>query len=323
MIRLGILGTARIARMLFERPLRNVRVVAVGSREQARAATYASEYGIPHAYGSYKELLLSAAIDAVYIPLPHHLHCTYAMLAAEHKKHVLVEKPAALSPSEFRKMHRSCQRHGVLLMEGMMYRFTRVHQRARELVRDGVIGTLRYIDFNWCINAVRIGRAGFRLDPACGGGALRDLGIYGLDFLRFISPSSQPKLLGAWIRRQDPNGIDEFTHALLLTGGAAASVTCAYNTDANYYTISGDEGAIHAPLGLSGRPIENRLQLHLLKGDMRYEEIFAPENPYILEVEHFARCIENGETPLMPEDDTIQNLSLLNIILDRGVRLRA
>ena len=309
--------------MLFQRPLQGVEITAVASREQSRAAAYAGEYDIERVYGSYEELLLDVKLDAVYIPLPPSLHAEYAVKAARAGKHVLVEKPAALTSSEVGRMIRACRRNRVLLMEGLMYRFLPIHRRVKAMIDGGAIGTLRYIDFNWCVNARAMGRTGFRLERTMGGGALYDLGIYGIDFMRFFFPEDRPRLLSACTYRKDRKSVDEFTHAVFNVHGVIAAVTVAYNTDANYYTLSGDKGAIHVPRGVAGRPADTMLQVHLLDGDKRYEERFPAENAYILELEHFARCIEKGEEPLVSPRSSLENIKMLEQVVEKAVYLRA
>ena len=322
MVRVGILGTSRIARLLFERTLKGVKITAVASREQSKATAYARQYDIERAYGSYEELLQDVNLDAVYVPLPQSLHAEYAVKAARAGKHVLVEKPAALTSSEVGRMIRTCKRHRVFLMEGLMYRFLRIHRRVKAMVDEGAIGTLHYIDFNWCVNARAVGRTGFRFERTMGGGALYDLGIYGIDFMRFLFPEDRPRLLSACTFRKDRKSVDEFTHAVFSVHGVIVAVTVAYNTDANYYTLSGDKGAIHVPRGVAGRPVDTMLQVHLLDGDKRYEERFPAENAYILELEHFACCIDKGEEPMVSSRDSRENLAMLEQVFEEAVQLR-
>ncbi len=295
--------------------------MAIASREAARAAEYARLYGIPRSYGNYNDLLGDVGIDAVYIPLPQSLHAEYTVKAARSGKHVLVEKPAALTAREVSSMIHACERHGVLLMEGLMYRFLPIQQRVRQLVGDGTIGRLRYIDFNWCVNARAIGRNGFRFDKRLGGGALYDLGVYGIDFMKFLMPRGKPRLLFAGTYRQNRSSVDEFTHALFAVDGIVVSVTVSYATDANYYTISGEKGSIHVPRGVAGRVVDTLLQVHLLEGDNRYEEHFPAENSYILEMEHFARCIEKGETPVISPRVSLENIRMVEQIIGKSVAL--
>jgi predicted dehydrogenase len=310
MIRIGILGTASIARLFFGTPLCRATIVAVASRDAARAQEFARHYHIPRAYGSYEELLADPGIDAVYIPLPQHLHCVYAIKAAEAGKHVLVEKPAAVSPAEIEQMIRACRDSRVVLMEGFMYRFKTLHRRVRQLVTDGTLGTIRYIDFSWCFNIRKLVRSPFRLEKAAGGGALNDLGIYGLDFLHFLE-LPDPVLVHAMVQRETPDGVDMFTHMTWHAGPACVAITCGYTCDANYYTVCGELGSVTVPGSLSGRIMENVWFLHVLQHDKRIEERFPAENPYVKELDYFAGCIEEGREPETGGEGSLRNLKLI------------
>lgn len=321
MIRFGILGTARVARGLFGRRPGNAEIIAIASRDKTQADTFGDEFGIPRRYGSYLDLLADPDIQAVYIPLPQHLHREYTVKAAQAGKHVLVEKPAALSCQELTEMLDACRSNGVLFMEAFMYRFMRVHNRAKEIVQNGTIGRLRYIDFNFGFHVAARGRIGFRMQKELGGGALYDLGIYGMDFLRFIT-DKEPELLAAWTYRQDSNSIDEFTHAVYRIDEVVATITCSFNTDANYYVLSGERGSISSPVAISGRSLPNVLRVHLLEEENKYEEYFPPENPYAAEVEYFVRCIERGEEPFLGGDNSLRDMQLLENLLQKATPLR-
>lgn len=320
MIRFGILGTAQIARAIFRHPLEGVEVAAIASRDRSRARAFAREFNIPGVFGSYEDLLADSTIDAVYIPLPHHLHTRYAVKAAEAGKHVLLEKPAAPNCRELRSILRACRLHRVLFMEALMYRFLRVHNRAKEIVKQGTIGELRYIDYNLSFDAAARGVTGFRLDRAQGGGALYNLGIYGVDFLRFVS-EGEPEFIRSFMRREEGDGIDLFTHAVYSIGGIVATLTTGFTCDANSYTLAGSLGSIHNPVALSGRYDPQILSIHLHNGNRRYEEPFAAEMPYKWEMEYFARCIEQKEEPFLGPENSLNNMRMIDEIFRKSVPL--
>ncbi len=320
MVRFGVLGTARIARQFLGPPLNNAVVEAVASRERRKAEKFAEEFSIPRAYGSYDQLLTDPDIDAVYIPLPQHLHCEYTVKAARAGKHVLVEKPSALSVAEVKQMIAACQEHRVLFMEAFMYRFMPIHRRVKELVASGLLGKIRYLDFNWCFNVRKLIRSPYRLEKAAGGGALYDLGIYGVEFLRFLTGGS-PSLLSAHTAYAADGGIDLFTHASYQIGDVFGAVTCGYTSDANYYTVSGELGSIVVPGSVSGQFAEKVIQVHLHEADRRYVERFPAVNPYRLEMEYFAECIEMGRAPFLDGENSLRNMELLEELFHRSVRL--
>src|SRR5262245_62824369 len=146
-LRWGILGTARINRMLIP-PLKasaSNRLVAVGSRELARGEAYAREWEIGRVHGSYEALLADPEIDAVYIPLPNHLHAEWTIKAARAGKHVLCEKPLALTVADVDEMVAACRQAGVVLAEGFMYRHHPQTMKVKQLLDDGAIGKLRFL----------------------------------------------------------------------------------------------------------------------------------------------------------------------------------
>jgi predicted dehydrogenase len=319
-IKIGILGTARVARAFFCAPLQNATIVAIASRDQSKADAFGAEFDIPRRYGTYEQLLADPDIQAVYIPLPQHLHCEYTVKAAEAGKHVLVEKPAALSVAEVQTMIGACQNNSVYLMEAFMYRFRRIQQRVQEILASGQVGDIRYIDFNWCMNTSVLQRGAFRMDPKLGGGAMYDLGIYGIDFIRFIT-HAEPTLLNARAHRESSKGVDVFSHAEFRIGNIFATVTVGFNSDANNYTIGGEKGSLFARAAVSGRSAESVLQTHLLGGDTLIEEKFPPENPYITELEYFARCVERHEKPILDGENSLKNLLLFEQILTSAQKI--
>jgi xylose dehydrogenase (NAD/NADP) len=311
MIRFGILGTAKIARAFFRHPLEGVEITAIASRDRERGEQFAREFGIPRVFASYEDLLADPVIDAVYIPLPQHLHAVYCIKAASAGKHILVEKPAALNTRELRSILRSCRLHRVLFMEAFMYRFLRVHNRAREIVLEGTIGPLRYIDFNLSVNAAALGLGGTRFERSMGGGALYDRAIYGADFLRFIT-AAEPGLFRSFMEREPGGGVDLFTHALYRIGPVFAAMTVGFTADANSYTLCGERGSVHNPVAISGRSDPQLLSIHLHDDNRRYQETFPAGMPYKWEMEYFARCIENGEEPFLGPDNSLGDMAMLD-----------
>lgn len=313
MIRYGILGTARIARAFAKEKPNNAEIAAIASRDLDKAKIFAEEFEISTAYGSYEDLIRDKTIDAVYIPLPHHMHKEYTIKCAEVGKHVLCEKPAALSVKEMEEMDSTCKKNGVLFMEAFMYRFLPVHRRAKELVEKGKIGELCYINFNFCINFKSQVLSTFRGDKRVGGGALYDLGVYGINLSRFIT-NKEPEVLESLICRETPDSMDELTCVTLRLGDVVSRVTCSYTTFAYFYTLSGDKGLIHVPTGTTGKMIENKI-IFTPQGDYKEDiEIFKPTNGYRAEAEYFAECIEKGETPILNSEDSIRQLRVIEEI---------
>ncbi len=230
---------------------------------------------------------------------------------------MLVEKPAALSVAEMQSMIAACERHDVCLMEAFMYRFKSIVRRMKEVVASGEIGQVNYIDFNWCFNIRQVVRGRFRLDRSLGGGAMYDLGIYGIDFVRFIT-DTEPQFISATIRRESAAGVDMLSHVQFTAGDALAACTVSLMTDANYVAIGGTLGSVYARAALAGNQVENVLQIHLLKDDVLKEERFPAENPYITELEYFAGCIERKECPFPDGENSVKNLRLVEEVFARA-----
>ena len=203
----GLLGTARINRSLIP-PLRlSVRnnLLAVASRTQGRANAYAEEWAIPRAYGSYEEMLADDEIDVVYIPLPNTLHAEWAIKAAEAGKHVLCEKPLALSVEQVDSMVEASDKAGTVLIEAFMYRFHARTLKVKQMVEDGVIGDLHHIKGGFTFSLNRPGDV--RWDPVLGGGSLWDVGCYPLSFSRYIAGKEPEEVYAYQVLGQ--SGIDE------------------------------------------------------------------------------------------------------------------
>jgi len=316
MIRYGILGAARIARAFAREKLENAEISAVASRDLGKAKTFSEEFGIPTAYGSYDALIRDESIDAVYIPLPHHMHHEYTIRCAEAGKHVLCEKPAALRVQEMEEMNEACKKSGVLFMEAFMYRFLPVHRRVKALVANGKIGKLQYIDFHFCVNFKSQVLGTFRGDKRVGGGALYDLGVYGINLSRFIT-DGEPEVIESHIHRETPESMDELTFFTLRFDDVISRITCSFTTFAYFYSISGDKGLIHVPTGNTGKIIENKL-IYTPQGDYEEEvETFPPVNGYKAEAEYFATCIEKGEVPILNGGDSIRQLSIVEAVLEK------
>jgi len=313
MIRIGILGAARIARALLKEKPFNAEFVAIASRDEAKATLFAKEFNIPKVYGSYEALLADDTIEAVYIPLPHHLHAEYTIRCAEAQKHILCEKPAALSVHEAEAMAEACEKHNVFFMEAFMYRFFSLHQRARERAKANAIGKLRYIDFQFCIFSKPYMEGTFRWEKSLGGGALFDLGIYGIDFSRWIT-GKEPEVVSVEILREHSQAIDEWSRILLRLDDVLSSVTSSYITHVHTYTLSGENGSMHAPTGVVGKWMPTKLIFKSPEHELE-EERFEPENGYKKETEYFAECIRRKKKPELDLANCIANLRVIETAL--------
>jgi predicted dehydrogenase len=229
----ALLGTARINRLLIPaiRSSSRSTLVAVASRDLARADAYANEWKIDWAFGSYEELLDAADIDVVYIPLPNSLHAEWCIRAVEREKHVLCEKPLALTATDVDRIAAAASTGDRTVTEGFMYRHHAQTARVSELVENGAIGTLRVILGGFTYPQSRA--ADVRLEPALGGGCLWDVGCYPVSFAQYVS-GAPPVRVSGW-KQIGPTGVDEaFAGTLTYENGIVcqfhAGFRAAYQT---------------------------------------------------------------------------------------------
>lgn len=306
----GILGTGNIAAQ-FARGLRalvDAELVAVGSRQQASAQTFAASFGAKRAHGSYEALAADPEVEAVYIATPHNLHAENNLLCLAQGKAVLCEKPFTLNADEAKTVIDAARSHELFLMEAMWTRFFPLLTTTREFIGAGRIGEPRLLqaDFGFRTAFDPKHRA---FNPALGGGALLDVGVYPVSFASFIlgSPSAikSSGTLGE-------TGVDE-QNAIILEhpSGAIALLSSAVRTQTEQEAlILGTEGRIrlHAPWW---KP--EKLTLYT---DACEEVIDAPlpHNGYAYEAAEVARCLQAGalESPLMPLDETLTIMHTLD-----------
>lgn len=226
-VRWGILSTAKIGLQKVIPAMQRsetCEIRAIASRDLSAAQTAARALGIPVAYGSYDELLADGEIEAIYNPLPNHLHVSLSIRAAEAGKHVLCEKPIALDANEARKLIEARDRTGVLIQEAFMVRYHPQWLRVRELVRNGRIGTLRSVQGFFSYN--NRDPKNIRNMADIGGGGLYDIGCYPITGARFAFEDEPARVMGL-IERDPEWGIDRLTSAILEFPGGHATFTCS------------------------------------------------------------------------------------------------
>jgi predicted dehydrogenase len=315
-LRWGILGTARINRMLIP-PLQasaDNRLLAVASRELARGEAYAREWRIGRAHGSYEALLADPEIDAVYIPLPNHLHAEWTIKAARAGKHVLCEKPLALTTEDVDAMASACREAGVVLAEGFMYRHHPQTLKVKQLLDEGAIGTLRYLRGAFSFELTRPNDV--RLRPEWGGGCLWDVGCYPVSFARFLVGREPLEVYGSQVL--GPTGIDEcFAGQAVFPGDVLFQFDAGFRApDRAEMELSGTKGwiRIHHPW----RPEQDHPLL--LHREGRTEEISAPgEDRFLLEVEDLCAAVRGGRPPRVSLSDSRANVAAL-VALQRSAR---
>jgi predicted dehydrogenase len=310
MIRWGILGTASIATNELIPAIEQAagcETVAIGSRDGARAQRVAAEHGIPRSYGSYQEVLDDPEVDAVYIPLPNHLHAEWTIAAASSGKHVLCEKPIALDTAEADRMVAACRDAGVLLREAFMYRFHPSWTTAARLVAEGRIGSIVALDGWFCY--FNDDPANIRNVPEYGGGALMDIGCYPIHASRMLL-GAEPVAIRAAVRRDAESGVDIMTTAILEFEDCTATFGCSTRMEPDQrFDIYGTRGriSIEIPFNI---PEDRPTRIHVVAGGDPPAEpaietlTFETANQYALEVEAFADAI-GSNAPLPDSGDAV------------------
>jgi predicted dehydrogenase len=288
-LRWGVLGAAAIATRKVIPAMQKghfTTVTAIASRDLARAKTAAAALAIDKAYGSYEELLADPEIDAVYNPLPNHLHVPWTVRAAEAGKHVLCEKPIALSSAEARTLLEVRDRTGVTIQEAFMVRSHPQWLAARKLVREGRIGNLRAM--LGVFSYFNEDPANIRNVPAFGGGALMDIGCYLINTSRFITGREPDRVAGA-VERDPTFGTDRVTSLLLDFGGMHLAGTCSTQM---------------VPW--------QRIQIF---GTGGHELLTFPVcDQYTIQGDLFSKAVLNGSEAPEPLEDSIRNMECIEAV---------
>ncbi len=246
-LRWGILSTAHISEALLD-PLRRSKkniLLAVASRDPQRAQTYARKHKVPRAHPSYASLLADPQVDVIYNPLPNSLHAEWTIKALKAGKHVLCEKPLALSVDEVDAMTEASREHDRLVVEALMYRSHPLTLKAREVVRSGKLGRLRLVRGTFSYPTVNPGN--YRLEPEMGGGSLWDVGIYPLGYARFLLETEPVEVFGA--QTLGATGVDEsFAAQCRFPGDITLQFDCSMATP--YHTfmeVIGEQATLVIP----------------------------------------------------------------------------
>jgi len=292
-----------------------IEIRAIASRSAPAAREAAQALGIPQAYGSYEELFADPQIEAVYNPLPNHLHVPVTLQAAAAGKHVLCEKPIALTADEAERLRAAARK--VHIMEAFMVRFHPQWLRARELVRQGRVGTLRAVQMLFCY---------FNDDPrnirniaAIGGGALYDIGCYPIVAGRFLFDAEPQRAIALFDR--DPGfGTDRLTSAL-VDFGDGRQLDCTVSTQCVPFQrtqICGSKGRIEIQIPVNApQGVETRLSVDdgtALDGSSARVETLAASDQYMLQGEVFSRAVR-GEIELpYGVEDAVRNMRVLDAL---------
>jgi len=319
-IRWGILGTGSIAHKFAKglAVLPDAALVAVGSRRQETADAFGDEFDVPNRHAGYEALAADPDVDVVYVATPHVFHCDNTVLCLDHGKHVLCEKPFAINAQETRRMITAARKNQRFLMDAVCTRFLPTMVKLREILASGRIGEVKLmqVDFGF--------RAGLNpearlFNPALGGGALLDVGIYVVQLAAMVFGQPPAKIMSTM--QLGDTGVDEQT-AMLFTydQGQMAQLACAIRTSTpQEASIFGSEGRIHLPSAWwNGKT----LMVWDKSSGAEGETMSLPfvGNGYNCEAQAVMDCIRAGklESDIMPLDDTIQLMETLDTVRAQG-----
>ncbi len=320
-VRWGVLSTAKIGLNKVIPGMQraeNCLMVGIASRDEEKARSAAESLGLPRAYGSYEELLADSDIEAVYNPLPNHLHVDWSIRALEAGKHVLCEKPLGLDAKDAQRLLDAAKSYPELkVMEAFMYRFHPQWVTARSLVESGDIGELRAIQT--CFSYFNDNPSDIRNQADIGGGGLLDIGCYCISLSRFLFGKKPDRVTG--IVDIDPTlRTDILTSGLMDFGVGTSIFTCSTQLEPYQRVhIVGTSGRIEIEIPFNA-PTEVETRLWLIKRG-ETEEIQIPiSDQYTLQGEAFSKSILEDVPVPTPLSDAIENLEIIDALFASGKR---
>jgi xylose dehydrogenase (NAD/NADP) len=323
-LRWGIVGNALIGRKcilpaIAKTPGSVIRALATRRRDDA--AELVGQYNIARLYDDYHDLFADPQVDAVYLPLPNHLHLPVTLAALDAGKHVLCEKPLACNASEARLIADAADAAGLVVMEAMMYRFHPRSQRVRQMVEEGAIGVPNLVRAAFCFNMEPYDRQGddrYRLHRQQGGGALLDVGCYCVSVARWLL-GAEPDIVQATGLYHETGGADIHLVGNLQCGAdALASIEVSLCAGLQQsFTVVGSGGAIELPHN-AFIPWEDDAVLTIRRGAQENGEtlVVPGADEYQLLVKHFSDVVCNGATNVQPLTESIANLVALDALAE-------
>jgi len=316
-VRWGVLSTAKIG---IEKVIPAMQqgefseIVAIASRSKSNADARTSQLNIPASYGSYEELLNDTSIDAVYIPLPNNLHVPWAIKALNANKHVLCEKPIALTSAEAEQLLIAAREKPHLkIMEAFMYRFHPQWQHAKKLVNDGEIGELKTIQS--VFSYYNVDPKNIRNQKDTGGGGMMDIGCYCISLSRFIFGKEPERVFG--IVDYDPElQTDRLASAILDFSPGTSSFTCSTQlTPYQRVNIFGTKGRIEIEIPFNA-PLNEPTKIWIQSKTGIQEIVFEAANQYTIQGDLFSRAILDNTTVPTELEDAVNNMKIIEAIIE-------
>lgn len=316
MLRFGILSTAKIGRELVVPAIQdaeNCVVTAIASRDLSKAREMADRFSVPHAFGSYEDMLASDLIDAVYIPLPTSQHVEWTIKAANAGKHVLCEKPIALKAAEIDALIEARDRNKVLVSEAYMVTYSPVWRKVRSLLSEGAIGKLRHVQGAFTYYNRDAGN--MRNKPELGGGGLPDIGVYPTISTRFVT-GKEPLRVQANTDRDAEFGTDIYSSVRADFGDFELSFYISTQLAARQVMVfHGDKGFIEvkSPFNADRYGAE---ELELTNQNHSQSQLFRYQDArqYKLEAEAFSRAAKGEKEEVVTLESSLNNQKLIDAI---------
>lgn len=314
-VRFGVLSTAKIGVQKVIPAMQQgdyCQVTAISSRNTDRAEEVAEKFGIATAYGSYEKLLADPNIDAIYNPLPNHMHIPWTLKALEAGKHVLCEKPIGLSSDEARQlMDEAASYPDLKVMEAFMYRFHPQWKKAKSLVDEDMIGELRTI--HSVFSYYNDDPENIRNKPEMGGGAIMDIGCYCLSLSRFIF-DEEPEKISASVEFDPDFGTDRLASGILDFDAGTSTFTCSTQLVPDQgVTIYGTEGKIEIEIPFNAPP-DKQTRIWVTKDGDTAEIEFDICDQYTLQGDAFSKAILDDTSVPTPLTDAVDNMKAIEAV---------
>jgi len=312
----GILGTAQIAiKKVIPAMLKAnfCSIDAIASRDLSQAQLIADQFQLKKAHGSYEAMLLDPTIEAIYIPLPNHLHVEWILKSLAAGKHVLCEKPMGLNLSEVTLMNEALRKYPDLrVMEAFMYKFHPQWEKVKSLIASGSIGTLVHVHIHF--SYAQLDPNNIRNQKRMGGGSLLDVGCYGISAARWLFEEEPMKVSG--LSEYDPKmKTDRLTSGILQFSKGSATFTCGTQMERfQVVHVFGSKGKIEIKHPFNC--LDQEATLILQRGSAIDRISFEPVNTYTLQGDHFSKAIRTLEPLLISVSDSMNNMRVIQQLLD-------
>lgn len=313
----GILSTARIGTDKVIPAMQSGKyseIRAIASRDIESARRAAKQLGIPQAYGSYEELLGRGDVEAVYIPLPNHLHVEWAIKALRAGKHVLCEKPLGMNARQAEELLREAKKYpGLKLMEAFMYRHHPQTIATKDLIKSGAIGEVRNI--HTMFSYYNDNPKDIRNQPDIGGGGLLDIGCYCISIARYLFDAEPNRVCGS-VAFDPALKTDRLVSAVMEFENGSSTFTCSTQmANFQYAKVFGTRGIIELDMPFTPAP-DLPSKLVCLTGPRREEISFEPCNQYALQGDLFSKAILEDTAVPTPIEDGVANMRVIDGIFE-------